>query len=135
MHSNISITSRNKNVTKLNTKKEELSLSLYKIRRRGSGKYHIKIHSIIESEASQVALDYYDYSVVWMDEENKVKRTIKIDVIGTWAKGSPRMRWMDDIRHGINTAKGVLKEEDAQDGEEYTEPEKRDLAPSLDKHK
>ena len=44
------------------------------------------------------------------------------------------MRWMDNIRHGMNTAKGVLKEEDAQDGEEYTEPEKRDLAPSLDKH-
>ena len=37
-----------------------------------------------------------------MDEGNKVKQTIKMEVRGTRAKGRPGMRWMDNIRHDMN---------------------------------
>ena len=39
---------------------------------------------------------------MWMDEGNKVKQTMKMEVRGTRAKGRPRMRWMDNIRHDIS---------------------------------
>ena len=48
-----------------------------------------------------------------MDEENKVKPSTKMDVRGTEAKGRPRMRWMDNIKHDMN--KCGLEGGDAQD--------------------
>ena len=46
-----------------------------------------------------------------MDVGNKVKQTMKMEVRGTWEKGRPRMRWMDNIRHDMN--KCGLEEGDA----------------------
>ena len=37
-----------------------------------------------------------------MEKENKVKQTMKMEVRGARAKGRPRMRWMDNIRHDMN---------------------------------
>ena len=48
-----------------------------------------------------------------MDEGNKVKQMMKMEVRGNRAKGRPRMRWMDNIRHDIN--KSRLAEGDAGD--------------------
>ena len=42
------------------------------------------------------------WTILRMDDENKVKQTMKVEVRGTRAKGRPRMRWMDNIRHGMN---------------------------------
>ena len=37
-----------------------------------------------------------------MDEGNKVKQTMKMEVRGICEKGRPRMGWMDNIRHDMN---------------------------------
>ena len=58
-----------------------------------SGNHHI------ESETSRVALVMDTFC---MYEENKVKRTMKMEVRGTRAKGRPRMRWMDNIRRDMS---------------------------------
>ena len=52
-----------------------------------------------------------------MEEENKVKRTMKMDVGGTEAKGRPRTMWMNNIRRDMN--KRGLEEGDVQDGRKW----------------
>ena len=49
-----------------------------------------------------------------IQEGNKVKQTMKMEVRGTQAKGRPRMRWMDNIRHDMT--KCGLEERDTQAG-------------------
>ena len=55
----------------------------------------------ITLKVRQARLRWYEH-ILLMDEENKVKRMMKMEVGGTRAKGRPRMRWMDNIRHDIN---------------------------------
>ena len=51
--------------------------------------------------------------IIWLDEGNGVKETMKMKARGTRAKGRPRMRWMDNIRPGMD--KYGLEEGDARD--------------------
>ena len=51
--------------------------------------------------ARPVRLRWYVH-ILWMDEGNNVKQMMKMEVGGTRAKGRPRMRWMDNIRHNMN---------------------------------
>ena len=48
-------------------------------------------------KARQARLRWYGH-ILQVDDGNKVKQTMKMEVRGTRAKGNPRMRWMDNIR-------------------------------------
>ena len=71
----------------------------------------LKVENII-LKAGQTKLYWYA-NILWMDDGNKVKHTMKMEVRGNQAKGRPRMRWMDNIRHDMNMC--GLEEGDAQD--------------------
>ena len=61
-------------------------------------------------KARQARLHWYG-NILRMDQENKVKQTMKMEVRGTRAKVRPRMRWMNYIRHDMD--KCGLEEGDA----------------------
>ena len=65
----------------------------------------------ITFKARQSRLRWYGHTLR-MDERNKVKQIMKIEVRGNRARGRPRLRWMDNIRHDMNAC--GLEEEDAQ---------------------
>ena len=63
-------------------------------------------------------LHWYGH-ILWLGRENKVKQTMKMEVRG--AKGRPRIRWMDNIRHDMNTCEdggGIRQEKTEEDGTE-----------------
>ena len=60
-------------------------------------------------KSRQPRLRWYG-QILRMDEGNKVKQTMKMEVRGTRAKGRPRMRQMNNIRQGINKCR--LEEQD-----------------------
>ena len=66
----------------------------------------------MENITLKVNLHWYGH-ILQMDEGNKVKQTMKMEVRGTRAKGRPRMRWMDNIRRDKNMR--GLEEVDTQD--------------------
>ena len=66
-----------------------------------------------------------------MNEENKVKQTMKTEVRGTRGEGRPRMRWMGNIRHDTNES--GLEEGDDQDRRWRRTVQNPDLASQLDK--
>ena len=51
-----------------------------------------------------------------IDEGHKVLQTMEMEVRGARAKGRPRMRWTDNIRHDMN--KCGTEEGDTKTGEE-----------------
>ena len=70
----------------------------------------------ITLKAAQARLRWYG-DILRMDEGNKVKQNIKVEVRGTGAKGRPRIMWMDNIRHDMD--KYGLKEGEAQDQRQW----------------
>ena len=60
-----------------------------------------------------------------MDEGNKVKQMMKMEVRGTRAKPRPRMRCVDNTRHDMN--KCGLEEGDAQDRRRWRMVQNPDL--------
>ena len=85
----------------------------------------------VENITLKARLHWYGH-ILRMEEGNKVKQNIKMEVRGTPAKGRPRMRWMDNIRHDIT--KCGLEEGDAQDRRRWRRMvQNRDLASQLDK--